>query len=99
MPGGQEAGVQAGVASQRWVGQGAGLTLVLSSLVLGHRGRVGEELEADVTLDQGLELPGVAGEHLRVVGSVVVPQARQLLRQQCSVRAVEGVWVCACSTW
>lgn len=50
------------------------LTLVLGSLVLGQRGCVGEELEADVTLDQGLELPGVAGEHLRVVGSVVVPQ-------------------------
>lgn len=58
------------------------LTLVLGSLVLGQRGCVGEELEADVTLDQGLELPGVAGEHLRVVGSVVVPQTRELLRQQ-----------------
>lgn len=58
------------------------LTLVLGSLVLGQRGCVGEELEADVTLDQGLELPGVAGEHLRVVGSVVVPQTRQLLRQR-----------------
>lgn len=56
--------------------QGAGvtLTLVLSSLVFGQSGCVGEELEADVTLDQSLELPGVACEHLWVVGSVMVPQ-------------------------
>lgn len=51
------------------------LTLVLSGLVFGHSGGAGKELEADVTLDQGLELPGVVGKHLRVVGPVVVPQA------------------------
>lgn len=50
------------------------LTLVLSSLVFGQSGCVGEELEADVTLDQSLELPGVACKHLWVVGSVMVPQ-------------------------
>lgn len=50
------------------------LTLVLSSLVFGQSGCVGEELEADVALDQSLELPGVACEHLWVVGSVMVPQ-------------------------
>lgn len=50
--------------------------------MFGQCGRVREELEADVTLDQGLELPGVAGEHLWVVGSVMVPQTRELLWQQ-----------------
>lgn len=45
----------------------------------GQRGSVREELEAELTLDQGLELPGVAGKHVRMVGSVVVPQPRQLL--------------------
>lgn len=55
---------------------------MIGSLVFGKRGRVGKELEADVTLNQGLELPGVAGEHLWVVGSVMVPQTRELLWQQ-----------------
>lgn len=55
-------------------GPGVTLTLVLSSLVFGQSGCVREELEADVTLDQSLELPGVACEHLWVVGSVMVPQ-------------------------
>lgn len=51
------------------------LTLVLSSLVSGHSGGAGKELEAYITLDQGLELPGVAGEHIRVVDSIMVPQS------------------------
>lgn len=51
------------------------LTLVLSCLVFGHTGGAGKELEADVTLDQGLELPGVASKHVRVVGPVMIPQA------------------------
>lgn len=55
---------------------------MLSGLVFGHAGGAGKELKADVTLDQGLELPSVVGEHIRVVGPVVVPQTRQLLWQQ-----------------
>ena len=51
------------------------LTLVLSSLVFSHTGGARKELEADVTLDQGLELPSVVGKHIWVVGPVVVPQA------------------------
>lgn len=59
-----------------------GLTLVLSSLVFGHTGRVGKEFEADITLDQGLELPGVVSKHIRVIGPVMVPQTGELLWQQ-----------------
>lgn len=51
------------------------LTLVLSSLVFGHTGSAGEELETNITLDQGLELPGVVSKHIRVVGPVMIPQA------------------------
>lgn len=54
---------------------------MLSSPVSGQAGCAGEELEADVTLDQRLELPGVAGKHIGVVGAVVVPETRQLLQQ------------------
>ena len=44
---------------------------------------IGEELEADVTLHQTLEgLARLAGINLRVVGPVVVPQARQLLQTE-----------------
>ena len=42
--------------------------------MFGHTGGAGKELEADVTLDQGLELPGVVSKHIWVVGPVVVPQ-------------------------
>lgn len=59
------------------LGAGAGLTRVLQQLVGIEAAGVGEELEADVTLDQALEgLAGLAGVDLRVVGPVVVPQAR-----------------------
>lgn len=47
---------------------------MLSSLVFGHTGSTGKELEADITLDQSLKLPGVVSKHIGVVGSVVVPQ-------------------------
>lgn len=43
--------------------------------MFGHAGGAGEELETNVTLDQGLELPGVASKHVGVVSPVVVPQA------------------------
>lgn len=55
------------------------LTLVLGGLVFRQAASIRKELEAELTLDQGLELPGVAGKHVRMGGSVVVPQARQLL--------------------
>lgn len=55
------------------------LTLVLGCLVFGHASCTGEELEADVTLNQSLQLPGVVSEHVGVVGPVVVPQTGQLL--------------------
>ena len=58
------------------------LTLVFRCLMFGHTGSTGEELETNLTLDQGLELPGVVSEHVRVVGPVMVPQAWQLLWQQ-----------------
>lgn len=48
----------------------------------GQAGCTGEELEADVTLDQRLELSGVAGKHVGVVGSVVVPKTGQLLQHK-----------------
>lgn len=50
------------------------LTLVLSGLVFGHTGSTGKELEANITLDQSLELLGVVSKHIRVVCPVVVPQ-------------------------
>lgn len=37
-------------------------------------GSGGKELKADVTLDQVLQLPGVASKDIRVVGPVMVPQ-------------------------
>lgn len=49
------------------------LTLVLGSLVFGQTGSAGEEFEANVTLDQGLELPGMARKYIGVVGPVMVP--------------------------
>ena len=56
---------------------------MLQRLVAAQAAGVGEELEADVALNQALEgLAGLAGVHLRVVGPVVVPQARQLLENQ-----------------
>lgn len=42
--------------------------------MFGHTGRVREELEADVTLDQSLELPRVVSKHFGVVGPIMVPQ-------------------------
>lgn len=42
--------------------------------MFGHTGGAGKELEADITLDQVLELPGVASKHIGVVGPVMVPQ-------------------------
>lgn len=50
------------------------LTLVLSSLVFGHTGSAGEELETDIALDQRLELPGVASEHIGMICPVMVPK-------------------------
>lgn len=50
--------------------------------MFGHTGRVGKEFEADITLDQGLELPGVVSKHIRVIGPVMVPQTGELLWQQ-----------------
>lgn len=50
------------------------LTLVLSSLVFGHTGSAGKKLETDIALDQRLELPGVASEHIGMICSVMVPQ-------------------------
>lgn len=50
------------------------LTLVLSSLMFCQTDSGGKELKADVTLDQVLQLPGVASKDIRVVGPVMVPQ-------------------------
>ncbi len=50
------------------------LTLMLSRLMFGHTGSTGKELEAHITLDQGLELLSVVSKHIRVVGPVMVPQ-------------------------
>lgn len=43
--------------------------------MFGQTDRTREELEADITLDQVLELPGVVGKHIRVVSPVMVPQS------------------------
>ena len=74
----------------------AGPTSVLQGLVGAQAAGVGEELEAGLALHQALQgLAGLAGVHLRVVGPVVVPQARQLLQSQ--EDGQEGVvrsWCC-----
>lgn len=55
------------------------LTLVFGRPVLRQAAGAREELEADVALEQRLQLLGLTGEHVGVVGSVVVPEARHLL--------------------
>lgn len=42
--------------------------------MFGHTGSAGKELEADVALDQRLELPGVASEHIGMIRPVMVPK-------------------------
>lgn len=43
--------------------------------MFGHTGSAGKELETNIALDQGLELPGVVSKHIGMVGPVMVPQA------------------------
>lgn len=57
------------------------LTLVLSGLVSAQTGSRGEELEADVTLEQVLQRLALVCKDVWVVGAIVVPQARQLLQR------------------
>ena len=51
------------------------LTCMLCLMVPGKAGCVGEELEADFTLDKGFQVSvGLVQKHLWVGGPVVVPQ-------------------------